>query len=362
MELAMRGGRPERIPFTIYSTKPPSAEVLPTLKARGMGLVERIGVCGMRCPNCRMESTKYEEDGRQLVRSDIHTPHGSLHSIREPAGFTTWTHKYLFTDENDFKAIAFYLNDAVVTANYDRAHQLLAEDDDNTIVRTSFGLEPMQHLISGGVFGTMNFCLQWMENRDEILRLYEIMVEKRRQAYPIVAKSPVGHANYGGNVVPEIIGLEVFREHYVPHYQEAAAEMHRHGKRIGVHFDANCKLFAQDIAALDLDYIEAFTPAPDTDMTLKEAREAWPGKALWINYPSSVHLRSEEEVEQVAIELCEAADPGDGFLIGITEDLPENREDGNYRAILDGIDQYEANRTSDKLPEFRVHAAVGAKL
>jgi len=27
-----------------------------------------------------------------------------------------------------------------------------------------------------------------------------------------------------------------------------------------------------------LDYIEAFTPAPDTDMTLAAARKAWPDK------------------------------------------------------------------------------------
>ena len=38
------------------------------------------------------------------------------------------------------------------------------------------------------------------------------------------------------------------------------------------------------IAGTSLDYIEAFTPAPDTDMTLGAAREAWPGKVLWLNF------------------------------------------------------------------------------
>lgn len=344
IDAALRHERPDKIPFTIYASKPPSLTALPALKARGMGLVERIGVYGMHFPNCPSTSTRYEEDGRQLVRTDIRTPHGDLHTIREPAGFTTWTHKHLFTDPDDFKAIAFYLNDAVIVPNYEHAYQLLKDLDPNTVVRASFGLEPLQHLISGGVFGTMNFCLQWMDNRDEMLKLYQIMVEKRRLTYPIVAQSPVGHANYGGNVVPEVVGLDAFQQYYVPNYQEAAEEMHRHGKLIGVHFDANCRLFADDIGRLDLDYVEAFTPAPDTDMTLAEARAAWPDKVLWINYPSSVHLRSEAEVEQITVELCEAAEPGDGFLIGITEDLPANREDGNYRAILDGIDRYEANR------------------
>ena len=345
MEAALRHERPDKVPFTIYEGMQPSDKARDKLRGRGMGTVRRIGVTSTRYPHCTSETTQYEEDGRQLVRTDIHTPEGDLHNIREPAGFTTWTHKHLFTDENDYEALAFYLNDAVVEPAYDTANQLLRDLDDHTILRSSFGLEPLQHLISGGVFGTMNFCLQWMDNRDEVLKLYDIMVGKRRQTYPLVAQSPVWHSNYGGNVVPEIVGLEAFQRYYVPNYQEAAEVMHQHGKLIGVHFDANCRLFSDDIAAMDLDYIEAFTPAPDTDMSMREAREAWPEKVLWINYPSSVHLFSEEEVERVAVELCEAVDHGDGFLIGITENLPPGREDGNYRAILDGIDRYEDART-----------------
>jgi hypothetical protein len=351
IEIALRGGRPEKTPFTIYSNKLPTPAVLPELKRRGMGLVERIGVYRTRFPNCAITSTSYEENGVKLVRTDIRTPKGDLHTIRQPAGFTSWTHKYLFTDENDYPALAFYLDDAVVEPAYETALRRRQELDDNTILRGAFGLEPLQHLISGGVFGTMNFCLQWMENRDEVLRLYRIVREKRRQAYPIVAEAPVLHSNYGGNVVPEVIGLETFEQYYVPDYQEAAEAMHARGKLIGVHFDANCRLFKDAIAALDLDYIEAFTPAPDTDMTMREARKAWPGKVLWINFPSSVHLRSEEEIERETVALIEAAEPGDGFLIGITEDLPEGREDGNYRAILDGIDRYHAARRPLPLPE-----------
>jgi len=344
MEAALRHERPDKVPFTIYEGMAPTEQALPELKRRGLGFVKRASVVSTRYPNCTSETTQYEEDGKKLVRTDIRTPVGDLFSIREPAGFTSWTHKHLFTDENDYKALAFHLNDAVSEANYSGAVQIESEMEDNAILRTSFGLEPLQHLISGGVFGTMNFCLQWMENRDEVLKLYEIMVAKRREIYPLVAESPVWHANYGGNVVPEIVGLEAFQQYYVPNYQEAAEAMHKHGKLIGVHFDANCRLFSDDIAALDLDYIEAFTPAPDTDMTMREAREAWPDKVLWINYPSSVHLRSEPEIERVTVELLEAVDPADGFLIGITENLPANREDGNYRAILDGIDRYEEMR------------------
>lgn len=342
---SLRGERPAAIPFSVYECMLPSSDVLDDYKKRGLAVVHRFSVYDTSYPNCTITTTKLRQNGKNLVRTDIRTPAGDLHNFVEPAGFTSWTHKYLFTDENDYAALSFYLGDAVFTPRYDRADELAAGIDENTILRSNMGLEPLQHLISGGVFGTLNFGYQWMENRDEVIKLYEIMVEKRREIYPIVAASPVLHANYGGNVVPEIVGLEVFRDYYVPNYQEAAEVMHRCGKLIGVHFDANCSLFSEEIAKTDLDYIEAFTPSPDTDMTMREAREAWPDKTLWINYPSSVHLQSVESIEEVTVELCVAVEPGNGFIIGITEDLPKGREDVNYRAILDGIDRYERSRS-----------------
>ena len=56
--------------------------------------------------------------------------------------------------------------------------------------------------------------------------------------------------------------------------------MHKKGKLIGCHFDADCMLLSEAIGNTELDDIEAFTPAPDTDMTLAEARKAWPGTVL----------------------------------------------------------------------------------
>ena len=179
-----------------------------------------------------------------------------------------------------------------------------------------------------------------MDNRDEILKLYEAVLANRRKIYPIVAQSPVMHANYGGNVTPEIIGLENFEKYYVPHYNKAAEIMHKHKKLIGCHFDANCKLISKAIAATNLDYIEAFTPAPDTDMTLAEARQAWPNKVLWLNFPSSVHLRPEAEVAKTAVDLLDQAENINGLIMGITEDMPPDRWQNSCRAIMNGLEHH----------------------
>ncbi|NOY74640.1 MAG: hypothetical protein GXP32_02475 [Kiritimatiellaeota bacterium] len=74
------------------------------------------------------------------------------------------------------------------------------------------------------------------------------------------------------HVVPSVIGVETFEKYQVQHYNEAAEIMRKHGKLIGTHLDDNNKLIAKAVAGTDLDYIEAFTPAPDTDMSLADAR------------------------------------------------------------------------------------------
>ena len=75
-------------------------------------------------------------------------------------------------------------------------------------------------------------------------------------------------------------------------------------------------------------------------MTMAEARAAWQGKTLFVNFPSSVHLQDRDCIEQATRELLLEAAPGDRFIIGITENVPENRWRESFRAILDTVNEY----------------------
>jgi hypothetical protein len=282
----------------------------------------------------------YWEGETKFMRTVWETPVGTLTALDQAAEFTWWAHERPFKTPDDFEALLFLIRDERYEPTYKEFTDAERAFGEDAIFRAGFGLEPMQMLISGGLIKMQDYCIQWMDHRDEILKLYQAVVENRRKLYPIVAESPALHANYGGNVVPEVIGLENFEKYYVPHYNEAAEVMHRHGKLIGTHLDDNCRLLAKAVAGTALDYIEAFTPSPTTDMTLGEAREAWPGKALWLNFPSQVHLKSDAEVEQTTVEMLNQVESVDGIIMGITEDMPEDRWRGSCRAIMDGLDRH----------------------
>jgi hypothetical protein len=340
VERALGGGHGEVVPFTLYEgfVQPCAAER--EMRNRGMCIVHRMPVFQTHRPNVRTTQHTWWEQDRKFTRTTHETPRGPLSTLTEDGGFTTWRHELLLKRPEDYAAIRCFLADEVYTPDYAPMARAEEDFDGDAICRANFGLEPLQELISGGIMTMERFCEEWMERRDEVLALYAILVENRRKIYPLVAGSPAGHANYGGNVTPEIIGPKVFEEYYLPHYHEAAEVMHRHGKLIGCHFDANNRIIASAIARTPLDYIEAFTPAPDTDMTLAEARTAWPGKVLWINFPSSAHLRPDAEIEQLAVNLVEEAGGVGGLLFGITENMPPDRWQNSCLAIMNGLDRH----------------------
>lgn len=346
VEIALRGGHSDRVPFTMYENKVPQCVAERELRNRGLCIVKReVNVVRSRRPNVKVKQEVTWQEGRQLVRTWHETPVGTVSTLVEEAGFTRWVHEKMFRTPEDYRVIEFMIRDEQFEPNYAAfaaAERAFGED---AIFRASLDLEPLQALISGRYFDMQDFCVEWMERRDEVLKLYEALVENRRRVYPLLAESPALFANYGGNVTPEIIGLETFEKYYVPHYQEAAEVLHRRGKLIGCHFDANCRLLAKAIAGSGLDYIEAFTPAPDTDMTLAEARAAWPGKVLWINFPSSLHLKSDAEVEATTLELLDQAGTPDGLIMGITEDMPAHRWQDSCRAIMTGLERHAAGQT-----------------
>jgi hypothetical protein len=76
------------------------------------------------------------------------------------------------------------------------------------------------------------------------------------------------------------------------------------------------------IAAAEFDIVEAMTPPPMGDVSIREARRRWPRKALWINFTSSMHIEPPAAIEAHTRELLAEAGDKRGFGISVTEDAP----------------------------------------
>jgi len=338
VEAALRGEIPDKVPFTIYESKIPQCVVERQLRNDGLCIVVRtVPVVYSITPNVTSESRTFREKGVGYTRTTYHTPVGDLATLTRPAGFTSWHVEKLFQKPEDYKPILFTIRDRQHRTNYEAFTRAEADFGEDGFFRGAVGASPL-HDIMIGMMGVETFAVEWAERRDEVMKLYDALVENLRAVYPLLADSPALAFNYGGNETGDVMGRERFAQYVVPHYDEAAEVLHKKGKLLGSHLDGNNRVWADLVARSGLDYIEAFTPAPDTDMSMADARRIWRDKVLWINYPSSVHLASIETIEETTRQILRDCAPGDRLLVGITEDVPEHRWRGNFQAISRVLD------------------------
>ena len=343
----LRGEIPDQVPFTVYEYLMDGFPFEQSLREQGACVVHRVSSARITYPNVQEFSETVYVDGRKHIRTVRRTPYGDLTTLTEPAGLTSWTREHMFKTPDDYKKMAFLFSDMQVTSRYEELAEQVALDraEQDVIFRDDIGLEPLQKIID--CMGTLEFCYEWMDNRDEILKLYSILRDKARLVYPIIAASPFRFSNYGGNVTPEIIGRDVFAEYYMPVYEEAAevfrkyAALSKSEKKLGVHFDADNTTIMDLIGQTPLDYIEAYDISMSPDVAT--AMGQWPDKILWLNWPSGWQCHSREGIIQDTKDIPDQAKDRSRFIIGITEDIPADIHERNLRAILQSIQQYGQN-------------------
>ncbi len=341
LERIFRGEMVDVVPFALKGWRIPQCEAERQLRNDGMAILDAAPVYRTHSPNVETETETFRRDGIGLQRRTIKTPVGSLTSIHRPLGGaqverTTWLVEPPFKKPDDYATLEFMATDRHYEPCYEVFDAAVAAMGGEAFFKTGAPGCAL-HTILYSYMGPEIFAIEWAERRERILSLCAVMEANERVVYEIVARSPALLVQCGGNYAPEMLGLERFTDHVLPHWDAAGAVLHEGGKQLGCHLDANNVIWADQVGASPLDWIEAFTPSPDTDMTMADARAAWPGKTMFINFPSSVHLRTADEIAETTRQLLRESAPGDRFVVGITENVPEHRWRESFRVILDTL-------------------------
>lgn len=342
IEAVLQGQMPDRIPLTIYPGMLPRGQKERELRNRGLAFAWRVGVVDWQYPNCRIETFSYSENGAHFYRTTWLTPVGEVHTVQQRGGAlsygTNWTVEWPIKTVDDYRVMEFIAKDARLVASYDAFNETRSIVGDDGYVLAHVGYSPLMEMIVGLV-GFDMFPYHMVDHADAFWSLYDALCHKMWRSYPLFARSPAHVVLYGGNVHPEVLGLQRFEKYVLPRYEELGAYLHEEGKLLGVHLDADNQLFKGAVARSGIDVVEAFTPPPDCDLSVREARQVWPGKVLWTNFPSSVHLASPEVIRSTTEKLLQEAAPGDRFLIGVTEDIPSDRWETSLDVILRTIEE-----------------------
>ena len=333
----LRGGAATYVPFTVYTGMVPAGSAERKLRERGMSLCYCAVPYKAYMPDVKIARVEERADGVVRTRTVYETPVGTVSELMQPAAYGSMRRiEHPIKSLDDYAVAEFMARNRLYEPACEEFREAEAQLGTDGYIPGAAGYSPIME-IEVVLLGIERFCTEILDHEAEVMSLYEALRDKQREMYRVVAQSPAEVCRYGGNIMPETLGPERIEKYVCPCWQEFADLMHEEGKMLAVHLDANNRLLLDLVARSELDMIEAFTPPPDCDTSVAEARAAWPGKVLSLNFPSSVHLRETEEIRTVTRQLIEEAGDRRGFIIGITENVPWDVLDRSLSAILDVI-------------------------
>ncbi len=169
--------------------------------------------------------------------------------------------------------------------------------------------------------GLERFSLDLAEERPELIELLEVMTAIKLNEIRAAAETPATQIKLWENLSIDTLGPVQFRHRLAPLYRQIIDILDAAGKRLLVHYDGQLRVIADEIAALGFDGIDSFTEAPEGDMSVGEARAAWPEKFLWLHPNLGWYSRPDEELAAQVRRVVREAGPS-RFCLMISEEVP----------------------------------------
>lgn len=173
--------------------------------------------------------------------------------------------------------------------------------------------------------GLERCSLDLAEGRPELFELLEIMTAITLDEIRAAATTPATQIKLWENLSIETLGPAVFRRHLAPLYRQIIEILGAAGKRLLVHYDGQLRVIADDIAALGFDGIDSFTEPPEGDMSVAQARAAWPEMFLWLHPNLGWYALPDAELAARVRGMVRAAGPR-RFCLMISEEVPPDWE------------------------------------
>ncbi len=339
----LNGGCPDKVPWTFYPELVPRGSVEREIRDKGCGIFAESPPYVKERPDVKVLREERWNNNRRIVRETYQTPVGSVFEEKitgtEYYGSEMWYKKHMIKSLADYPVVEFIIQNTVYYPQYDDLLSLKEFVGDDGIVSARVDYPPLQKLL---IFymGIERLSLDIYDHPVEVEKLLKCLESKQDEMYRIAADAPTKIVRCRSNISSTLTSPVWFEKYLVPFYNKQASLLHKKGKLYGAHMDGSLKLLVGLIAKTDLDIIEAFTPPPLGDLSLSEARRMWKHKIIWANFPSSVSWNTKEEITLYMRNLLREIAPGDKFILGITEDIPQKTWGKTLKTIASVMDEY----------------------
>jgi hypothetical protein len=194
------------------------------------------------------------------------------------------------------------------------------------------------------IMGAGAWCEGVMLDADEYDALQESVTRVYKRRLEIAADSPAEVVWYAESLTGTILSPSLFNKYCKPIYDYGSEILKQAGKLTFSHYDGTNLPLKDCIASVDINIIEAFTPPPMEQMTVAQARAAWPEKVLSVNFPGILFNEPAEVIEKYTYEYMEEGGDEGKFVIGCTEEFDFTRCEHTFSAIAGAMEEFQSKK------------------
>ncbi len=342
LESTIRGGTADRIPWNIYAWLLPQTEAGRRMHERGLGLLGNARLWREVHEGVTVREEHGLKDGLPLTRTTIETPVGTIWQevVRESHHNSLWIRKFFITGPEDYGPAEYYFRHTRMEPEYEAWPRADAEIGVGGVTCGEIWPLPIL-LLSQSWMGVEGLAEGLYLYRDRFDALIDVLDGHYLRHAELAAESPAELIWFPESLTATIISPALFHRYCLPLYERAVPVVRGAGKLITAHYDGSIRPLLDLLAGVDIPVIEAFNPPPMGDVTVPEAKAAWPHKTVWINFPGCYFLEPPEAIYSYTLDLLRTGAPGGRLVIGCTEDFPVDQFEKTYDAIGRALADYE---------------------
>jgi uroporphyrinogen-III decarboxylase len=178
--------------------------------------------------------------------------------------------------------------------------------------------------------------LDFHEQPEEIQEYLDIQNRLHKRVADFVADCPCTFINVFDNMT-DTVSPSYYRDYCLPIYENYAKQLEGTGKILGIHMDGLLANLKQEIADTPCNVIESFTVPPAGNISLAEAKAAWPDKVVSMNCAPHLHWSEPEEVRKGYEALVEEWGGKTGLILNRSESVPVKTIEAHISAAMDAF-------------------------
>lgn len=190
------------------------------------------------------------------------------------------------------------------------------------------------------LMGTETAVYLLSDYQEEVEAFFAVLQKNQEQMIEVINRSPIEMIDFGDNLHGGMLPPAYVENYILPAYRRRCELLHRGGKFVYAHWDGNTKTMLKYARQTGLDGIEAITPEPQGDVTLREVKEAL-GDMWLIDGIAAILFDSQYPEEALRAQVQECIDLfAPHLILGISDELSSIGNIERVRLVGEMVDEY----------------------